>query len=159
MPQESFITRFWSKVDQSAGPDGCWVWTASGAAGYGRIKEPKSNRLMLAHRIAYEMAHGNVPDGLLVCHTCDNRKCVNPAHLFAGTQNENMQDASRKGRIVLRDQNGELNSLAKLTESKVIAIRALWTSGNVTQKELAGAFHVSRGAINNVVNWYTWRHL
>ena len=159
MSKKTFDERFWAKVDRSAGPNGCWLWTASGADGYGRIRLSHSQRLVLAHRASYEMVHGKIPAGLLVCHTCDCRKCVNPAHLFAGTQNDNMRDASQKGHIFLRKQHGELNALHKLTEPKVIEIRQRWAAGNITQRELAGAFRVSRGAINNIVNGYTWTHL
>lgn len=87
--------RFWEKVEKT---DGCWLWTASLTnKGYGefRLNEPSP---ILAHRVAYELAHGPIPPGLFVCHHCDNPPCVRPDHLFLGTQKDNAQDMVRKGR-------------------------------------------------------------
>lgn len=81
---------FWPKVDMTGD---CWIWTAGKLpSGYGRYLNH------FAHRVAYEITHGPIPDGLHVCHKCDNPSCCNPAHLFAGTAKDNMQDRERKGR-------------------------------------------------------------
>lgn len=95
--------RFWAKV-QKAGPDDCWPWLASRMPkGYGKLGIA-STTPKLAHRVSWELHYGPIPEGLFVCHRCDNPPCVNPAHLFLGTCTDNLRDMVAKGRFTLRNQ-------------------------------------------------------
>lgn len=105
--REKQIALFWDKVD-IAGPDECWEWNAAiDVGGYGVFWIPPRN--CKAHRVSWIIANGAIPSGQFVCHTCDNRKCVNPAHLFIGTQSDNMQDCVAKGR---HSRTGPINPCA-----------------------------------------------
>jgi hypothetical protein len=90
--------RFWAKVEK-AGPDDCWLWAgATVPNGYGKISRGGSSGLLLAHRVSWILAKSEIPEGQLVLHRCDNRLCVNPAHLFLGTHGDNARDMVAKGR-------------------------------------------------------------
>lgn len=151
--------RFWAKVDKSAGPDGCWLWCGGvKAGGYGRFHlhgGPSGN--CAAHRFAYEDVCGSIPVGLQACHKCDNRLCVNPAHIFLGTNDDNMADKIRKGRA--RSPQGVANGRSRLTEADVVEIRRLYAVGNTTMRRLALRFDVTVGTIHEVVSRRTWQHI
>lgn len=136
LENESPSRRFWSKVVKS---EGCWNCIAPGNHGYGRFR--LDNRHMMAHRVAYELTHGKIPNGACVCHKCDNRKCCNPSHLFLGTLAENNADRDRKGRQAR--QRGESHGGAKLTEAQVLEIR----SATDTQKQIAIKYGVTRATV------------
>jgi hypothetical protein len=133
--------------------DGCREWTGSLAtAGYGRVNLGGRRRI-LAHRLSYELHVGPVPAGLFVRHHCDNRSCVNPAHLFLGTNQDNMDDMWAKGRGP--DPRGERNGRAKVTAVQVAAIRARRAAGE-SSAALAAEFGVTRSAVWQIVRGRSW---
>lgn len=144
--------RFWDKVDTSGR---CWNWKAHKCRdGYGHFSIGKVKTH--AHRFAYFLAHGGVPEGLYVCHHCDNPGCVKPSHLFLGTQKDNQQDSIAKGRN--RPPKGERQGRSKLTENDVYEIRRLYPLG-VTQVLLAKMWGISQQHVSNVIHRQRWSHI
>ena len=145
MPVRPVAERFWEKVDKSGGPDACWLWRARrNALGYGTLKVQE--RTILAHRIAYELHYGSIPDGALVCHHCDNPPCVNPAHLWTGTNRDNTEDRDAKERFK-----------AKLSRPAALAIRRKYATGQYTQSQLAQEYGISEALIWRIVHNQVWR--
>jgi hypothetical protein len=150
---------FWSRVKKGASGE-CWEWQSyRNDCGYGVVRT-KRNALLRAHRIAYEFAHGPVPEGMFVCHRCDNPPCCNPAHLFAGTPADNNRDMYSKHRES-RDHGlkGERNHAAKLSDADVLTIRARYTNGGIFQRELAAEYGVTLHTMNAIIRRRTWHHL
>jgi hypothetical protein len=153
------IERFWSKVQKSSG---CWIWKdGTFDNGYGQFRV--LNKKVKAHRFSWEITYGPIPDGLKVLHKCDNPPCVNPNHLFLGTNKDNTWDSIKKGRFCI-DPNrfdhpcGEDHPLSVLTNEKVLEIRFLHKNGR-SKYSLAKQFNVVQDTITKVVNGITWRHL
>jgi len=137
------------------GPDECWEWTAGRLpAGYGAIWDNTIKRHRHAHRLAWELEHGPIPDGMFVCHRCDNPPCCNPAHLFLGTQADNDADRTTKG----RSSRGSRHPDAKLNPETVREIRRRVASGE-QQTALAREFGVSKTTLNQMIHGKTWRHV
>ena len=129
---------------------GCWVWMGTTTVrGYGQI-EHKTKKLY-AHRASYEAFVGEIPQGMYVCHTCDNVSCVNPNHLFLGTQKQNLQDMAKKG----RSTRGEKNPGAKLTEEQVNQIRTM----DGTCSFISKIFNVSSSAISAIKRKERWSYV
>lgn len=152
-PKPDPVVLFWSKVNRR-GPDECWMWQASiHQDGYGQFQlNGKTTRV---HRFSYMLAHGEIPEGLLVRHTCDHPACVNPAHLLTGTDYDNCHDKIDRGRS--NPPKGSRNRHAKLTDSQVLLIRKLSKSKSL--KELSEEFLVHPATIRRVINGKTWKHL
>ena len=140
--------RFWSKVRK--GPK-CWVWTAhKDSNGYGKFYYDRE--ACLAHRVSYEIKYKSIPKGMYVCHHCDNTSCVRSSHLFLGTQTDNMQDSTKKGRI---SKGEHRQHIAKLTEVQVIAV----LKDNRTQREIANDYNVHQSTISRIKQGKQWKHV
>ena len=151
---------FWAHVDKSGE---CWIWTGKKRARYGRVK--REGKYLSAHRLAWALANGPIPAGLLALHRCDNPSCVRPDHLWLGTQADNMADRDAKGRQAtgMRTRpetraKGERSRSAKLTAKKVIQIRRM-VAGGKKAKEIAAMFGVTERTIYNISQRETWKHL
>ncbi len=124
-------------------------------AGYGRLSAGPKAGYILAHRVAWELKHGGVPDGFFVLHHCDNPRCVNVDHLFLGDHSINMRDKIAKG----RGAKGERIAQSKLAESEVREIRERYAKGGIDQYQLAKAYGVTQGCISRVLSGKDWRHV
>ena len=147
------VANFWSRVDKSGE---CWIWTGCRLkGGYGQLGHPDgSGRQVRAHRLAWELSHGPIPAGLLVCHTCDNPPCVRPDHLFLGTTSDNVHDARAKGRAAIGERHGR----AVLTEEDVRQARTLAGTG-LSSAEVASRYGVSVTTMRYALMGKTWRHV
>ena len=145
--------RFWKAVDVK-GKNKCWEWReVKYPNGYGNFYA--KGKQLLAHRVSYELEKSK-PGDLYVLHACDNRSCVNPNHLFLGTQLDNVHDALQKGRW--NPPAGERCATSKLTSEKVIEIRKLIASGQRI-KDIAEAFCVTASVISNIKARRYWKHV
>lgn len=147
------LTRFVEKIVVDP-ITGCHNWIASCSTdGYGHIKI--DGKMVRAHRVAYWLLVDDIPEGTQVLHHCDNIKCVNPDHLFLGTQEDNIRDMVEKGRS--SSQSGEDHTSAKLTEIEVIEIRGKYNKGGYTQNQLADEYSISQQLISRIVLNEIWK--
>lgn len=156
---------FWPHVQKT---DNCWLWTGrKDGKGYGQLKV--RGRRTGAHRVSWEIHNGPIPEGLHCLHKCDNPPCVNPEHLFIGTQDDNLKDMIRKGRSAKGQRNGMLKHpdrqargeqlpQAKLRAEQVLLIREQAAKGK-SDAELAKQFNVNRAAITYIRLGRTWKHI
>ncbi len=148
--------RFWGRINKT---DTCWLWTgAKSKTGYGNLKF--LNVFRSAHRVSWALTFGGIPEGMCVLHKCDVRNCVNPAHLFLGSNRDNTRDMIAKGRgrssfPVLR---GSAHGRSKLTETEVLEIRSLFVPGT-KKSELARIYGVTYQCIHDILRRKIWRHV
>ena len=147
------IARFWAKVD-NRGPEKCWPWIGSTKRGGGYGCFSHCGRLEVSSRVSWKLHFGPIPSGLLICHSCDNPPCVNPAHLFLGTDAENSADRGAKGRQYI----GSQVTVSKLNEAAIREIRSRSARGEPT-RELCNHFKVHKNTINRAIARITWRHV
>lgn len=149
---------FWSKVDQSGGPESCWPWIGARTASRpqrGYLKRDGKN--IYAHRMAFVLCNGPIPNGLCVCHSCDNPICCNPSHLWLGTQAENTRDRDVKGRCRARGPSGEASGMAKLTAQMVLDIRLAYIPGQITLAQVGKRFGISESHVSRIVRNHYWK--
>ena len=147
-----FVEAFWQKVDKR-GTDECWPWKgAKQRAGYGHFRTPEG-KTITSSRFAWVLANGAIPDGMHALHRCDNRACVNPAHIFLGSHKQNMDDCKAKG----RHTKGEETKRNKLTEAQ--AREVLLLKGRARAEALARDLSVNPGTIHAIWRGDTWRHI
>jgi hypothetical protein len=144
------LDRFWSKVDKRSSVE-CWEWKACRykRQGHGQFCLPGGERVY-AHRVAYTTTFGEIPVGAMICHKCNNPSCVNPGHLYAGDQFDNMADARRAGTLAVKEKNGQ----SKLTEEQVREIKNL--KGVESQDSIAYHYGVNQSTIQRIMSGKTW---
>ena len=130
---------------------GCWLWISNQRKGYGEMYI--NTKRIPAHRVSWTIHYGEIPDGLLCLHTCDNPSCVNPVHLFLGTNSDNMKDKASKGRGY--SPTGIKHHMNKLTEDDVLAIR----DDARKQWEIAEDYGIAQSGISKIKSRETWSHL
>ena len=145
------IKRFWEKVDIKD-INSCWEWKAFKLwSGYGMFNRKNKKLSRYAHRVCWEITFGEIPKGLKVCHKCDNRACVNPNHLWLGTQAENLADMARKNRSSIGTKHGQ----SKLNEDQIKEIFNLSKKG-LSSSQIAKQFPVNRRQISRILSGERW---
>lgn len=152
---QEFKALFWSRVKRG---EGCWEWQAYTKRGYGSTRAPKTRAQFFAHRVAYYFATGDDPGDLVVCHSCDNPLCVNPAHLFLGTQADNMADMISKGRDRQGPSAGAANGNAKIGEADARGIIEAIMAGE-SNVAISQRYPVGHALVSRIRTGKAWRPL
>jgi hypothetical protein len=148
-PRERFLAKVCPEPN-----GGCWLWRGMVVpTGYGMVRFER--KMYPAHRLAWKFFRGEIAPGLVVCHKCDVRACVNPDHLFLGTMKDNIQDMKEKG----RSPHGDQHSRSKLTEKNVRRIKTMLAEGHMRVSEIARAFGVTHATIDCINRGTSWRHV
>jgi HNH endonuclease len=152
--------KFWNQV-QIADPDECWLWQGPKVpAGYGMFRDARLGKgKWYAHRLSYEWRHGRIPEGLFVLHSCDTPDCVNPYHLFTGTQADNIADMISKGRGFIPPSRGEKNGRAKFREADIREIRRRYAEENISLAQLGREYGTTRDHIHHIVRRQLWKNV
>ena len=159
MYDNSTLKRFWNKVKVGS-PDECWEWQGSKkGAGYGSFYVNKEEKAQRSHRVCWSFFNGPIPNDLHVLHNCHNPLCVNPAHLYLGTHQDNMRDRTSLGRWEKTRPRGTKHANSKLSELDVLEIRRLYATGKIEQIFLGKMFRVSHTQVSYIVNRRQWRHI
>lgn len=148
--------RFWMKVDIQ-GDFECWLWMGkTDIHGRGRIgRGRRGSGYIRTHRFSWEIHYGPIPDKLLICHTCDNPRCVNPRHLFCGTRKDNSEDMVRKKRQI----NGSRHGGSKLTEKFVAKLKRRYAKGDITITALSRLMGLSQPRVSVIIWGLAWKHV
>lgn len=141
------INRFWSKIEKG---ESCWNWkSAIQSKGYGSFSI--GGKTFSAHRISYELSKGKIPEGLCVLHKCDNRRCVNPEHLFLGTTRDNSLDMVKKGRM-------SPNFITrKLNRNQVEMVRLMYQQSKTPYRKIGSLFGISPRTVGAIINYEIWK--
>lgn len=150
---EKDISRFWSHVKKSTTAD-CWEWQAFKLpGGYGKFQH--SGRSLLAHRVALQIRIGPIPKGMLACHSCDNRSCCNPEHLFIGSYSDNRRDCDDKG----RHAHGSKSPASRTNEADVIQMRLDYAAGGYSFVTLGAKYGIGHSTVEEILKRRTWKHV
>ena len=149
------VETFWNLVDKTTNPNGCWEWQGNfqPKMPYGRYTI--NGKFWTAHRLSYTLVKGDIPQGLVVMHSCDNPKCCRPEHLNLGTKTDNNKDRD----IKQRQARGITNGSTKLTEQDILDIRNMPYGARGDNKRIRLKYNIDKTTVQKIVNRITWKHI